>query len=166
MELPGSRSAGGALRPGEQPAQPGLHGVHLPRVWRCHCGGPGLSQLGKRPVDVLVCVCVGGGGHRDMQQGVFALLIHVSILKGCVCDQSGFAEEGEGRPLTNGRIKVVSFLPEHWHCDSAGLTSLTCCLLSTLLQKTYNISNSKATCLPALIAGFVKNVSILREPLF
>lgn len=101
-----------------------------------------------------------------MQQGVFALLIHVSILKGCVCDQSGFAEEGEGRPLTNGRIKVVSFLPEHWHCDSAGLTSLTCCLLSTLLQKTYNISNSKATCLPALIAGFVKNVSILREPLF
>lgn len=48
VELPGSRSAGGTLRPGGQPAQPGLHGVHLTRVWRRHGGGSGLPQLGKK----------------------------------------------------------------------------------------------------------------------
>lgn len=48
VELPGSRSAGRTLRPGGQPAQPGLHGVHLTGVWRCHSGGSGLPQLGKK----------------------------------------------------------------------------------------------------------------------
>lgn len=47
VELPGSRGAGGTLRPGGKPAQPGLYGVYLTRVWRRHRGGPGLSQLGK-----------------------------------------------------------------------------------------------------------------------
>lgn len=55
MELPGSRSVGGTLRPGEQPAEPSLHGVHVPCVWRCHRGGAGLSQLGKGQ---SVCVMV------------------------------------------------------------------------------------------------------------
>lgn len=55
VELPGSRGAGGTLRPGGQLAQPGLHGIHLTCVWRCHCSGSRLSQLGKR---VVVCLCV------------------------------------------------------------------------------------------------------------
>lgn len=54
VELPGPRGAGGTLRPGEQLAQPGLHGIHLTCVWWCHCSGSGLSQLGKR---CLVCLC-------------------------------------------------------------------------------------------------------------
>lgn len=54
MELPGARGAGGTLRPGEQLAQPGLHGVHLTCVWGCHCSGSGLSQLGKRHFGVFV----------------------------------------------------------------------------------------------------------------
>lgn len=48
VELPGSGGAGGTLRPGEQPAQSGFHGVHVARVRGCDRGGPGLSQLGKR----------------------------------------------------------------------------------------------------------------------
>lgn len=53
MELLGSGSHGGTVRPREQYAQPGFHGVHLTCLWRCHGSGSGLSQLGKRQVVCL-----------------------------------------------------------------------------------------------------------------
>lgn len=75
MELPGSGSHGGTMRPREQYAQPGFHGVHLTCLWRCHGSGSGLSQLGKRQV-----VCLSEQTERSRDTCMSQLwVVHVFV---------------------------------------------------------------------------------------